>query len=96
MSEKDIEKRVCDYAKTRGFLVYKFTSPARAAVPDRLLIYKGTTFFIEFKAEGKAPTPSQLREHSRLREHGIAVFVVDNVVDGKNIIDDLLKFNDPE
>ena len=36
MLEKQIEAKVCEYAKTKGVLVYKFTSPARAAVPDRL------------------------------------------------------------
>ena len=38
MLEKQIEAKVCDYAKTKNVLVYKFTSPARAAVPDRLFI----------------------------------------------------------
>ena len=38
MLEKQIERKVCDYAKNKGLLAYKFTSPARAAVPDRLFI----------------------------------------------------------
>ena len=38
MLEKQIESKVCDYAKSKGVLAYKFTSPARAAVPDRLFI----------------------------------------------------------
>ena len=38
MLEKQIEERVGTYAKEQGFLVYKFTSPQRAAVPDRLYI----------------------------------------------------------
>ena len=47
--EKDIEAKVCLYARDKGMLTYKFTSPARAAVPDRMFIYKGRVFFIEFK-----------------------------------------------
>lgn len=88
MLEKQIEAVVCEYAKVRGLLVYKFTSPARAAVPDRLLVCPdGRVFFIEFKREGQKPTPAQEREHDRLRRHRINVFVVDNVDSGKIIID---------
>ena len=88
MLEKDIEKRVYTYAKQKGFDHWKFTSPARAAVPDRLFIFNhGVVFFIEFKAAGKKPTPAQVREITRIRERGVAVFVVDNVDDGKHIMD---------
>ena len=88
MLEKQIEQKVCDYAKDRGLLVYKFTSPARAAVPDRMFVApSGKVFFIEFKASGKKPTVPQTREHQRLRDHGVFVFVVDNVDDGKGVID---------
>lgn len=88
MLEKQIEKKVCDHAKTRGMLVYKFTSPNRASVPDRLFVTpEGTTFFIEFKAAGKKPTEAQAREHQRLRNHKVEVFVVDDVEDGKLLID---------
>lgn len=88
MLEKDIESKVCDHAKTRGMLVYKFTSPNRASVPDRLFVTPdGTTFFIEFKAAGKKPTEAQAREHQRLRNHKVEVFVVDDVENGKLLID---------
>lgn len=88
MLEKTIEQKVCDHAKAQGFLVYKFTSPNRAAVPDRLFVHPaGRCFFIEFKATGKKPTPAQEREHLRLRGHKIEVFVVDTVAGGKLVID---------
>jgi len=91
MLERDIEAKVCDYAKQRGLLVYKFTSPARAAVPDRMFIMpNGVIFFIEFKREGAKATAPQKREHERLRGHGVAVYVVDNVPEGKGIIDLLM------
>lgn len=91
MLEAQIEKRVCDYAKDKGLLVYKFTSPNRSSVPDRLMITpKGSAFFIEFKREGQKPTPSQEREHTKLRGHNIAVFVVDNVDQGKQLIEQVL------
>lgn len=88
MLESEIEKKVCDYAKERGFLVYKFTSPNRAAVPDRLFIKQtGALFFCEFKRGGAKPTAPQEREHTRLRDHNVRVFVVDSVEQGKLIID---------
>lgn len=87
MLEKQIEAKVCDYAKVKGMMVYKFTSPARAAVPDRMFIRNGRVFFIEFKREGQKPTPAQEREHNRLRQQAINVFVVDNVEAGKECID---------
>ena len=88
MLERDIERKVCDYAKEKGFLVYKFTSPNRAAVPDRMFVHpNGRIFFTEFKASGKKPTPAQEREHTRLKGHNVQVFVVDNVEAGRLVID---------
>jgi hypothetical protein len=88
MIEKQIEAKVCDYARERGLLVYKFTSPARAAVPDRLFVLpNGRMFFCEFKREGQKPTPAQEREHHRLRQHKVSVWVIDNVIDGKEMVD---------
>ncbi len=93
MLEKHIEAKVCDYAKQRGLLVYKFTSPARAAVPDRLFILpSGRMFFCEFKREGQKPTPPQEREHKRLRQHKVSVFVIDNVDDGLRTVDTMLEW----
>jgi hypothetical protein len=92
MLEKHIEAKVCDYAKQRGLLVYKFTSPARAAVPDRLFILPGgRMFFCEFKREGQKPTPPQEREHKRLRQHKVSVWVIDNVDAGLRMIDEMLE-----
>ena len=94
MLEKIIESKVCQYATTKGLLVYKFTSPARAAVPDRLMILPGgTCFFVEFKRSGLEPTPSQEREHIRLRKQGVPVYVIDNVETGKILIDSLVERN---
>lgn len=92
MLEKHIEAKVCDYAKQRGLLVYKFTSPARAAVPDRLFILPGgRMFFCEFKRGGQKPTIPQEREHKRLRAYDVPVFVIDNVDDGLRMVDTMLE-----
>jgi hypothetical protein len=88
MLEKIIEAKVNAYAQSKGILVYKFTSPARRAVPDRIYITpKGTVVFVEFKRAGQKPTPPQEREHHRLRTQNVMVFVIDNVDEGKAMVD---------
>lgn len=88
MLEKEIEERVCEYAKKNGVLAYKFNSMNRASVPDRLFIdTTGYMWFCEFKRRGQTPTPAQTREHVRLQNSNVTVFVIDNVVDGKLMID---------
>ncbi len=88
MLERDIEKAVCRYAQTKGMLQYKFSSPARAGVPDRLFItHRGVVWFAEFKRQGERATPRQEREHDRMRKQGVTVVVVDNVDSGKMIVD---------
>jgi len=96
MLEKQIEAKVCDYAKERGLLVYKFTSPARAAVPDRMFVLpSGKIFFCEFKRGGQKPTAAQEREHHRLRQHKIVVYVIDNVLAGLRMVDDMIEYANP-
>ncbi len=87
MLEKQIEQAVCTYAKSKGFLAYKFTSPARRSVPDRLFLGpNGVCFFIEFKARGNLPTSAQEREIFRIRRMGHRVYIIDNVEEGKQAI----------
>lgn len=86
--EKDIEKAVCDHAKSLGCLCYKFTSPSKRSVPDREFILpdgKGV-FFIEFKRKGAKPTTGQQVEIDKIRAKGIQVFVIDNKLDGKELV----------
>lgn len=90
--EKAIEGAVCDHAKQLGCLVYKFTSPSRRSVPDRLFILpdnKGV-FFIEFKRLGCEPTKAQAIEIAKIRAKGTRVFVIDNKDAGRALILDML------
>lgn len=101
MLEKKIEQKGHEYAREQGILHLKFTSPARAAVPDRLLLAPIPEFlrsllaqyvrFVEYKRTGEKPTPAQIREHTRLREMGFQVDVVDNVSDAKRVIGEMAK-----
>lgn len=85
--ERDIENRVCAYAKRKGCWVRKFTSPNNRGVPDRLFIYKRRVFFIEFKRKGRKPTALQTKTIEEMKSHGAEVYVIDNVQAGKELID---------
>jgi hypothetical protein len=85
--EADIEGPVVTYAKKRGFYAAKFTSPSNRSRPDRLFVRGPFAFFIEFKAPGETATPSQQKEHEKIRKHSGLVFVIDNVERGKEVID---------
>ena len=91
MKESDTEKKVGEYVKSKGGLFYKFTSPARRAVPDRLIVLPGVApFFVEFKATGEEATPAQKREHLRLSDRGAHIFVVDSVEDGQAVVNAMI------
>jgi hypothetical protein len=80
MRESDIEAYLVARIKAQGGHAYKFTSPARRSVPDRLIVWPGGRIcFVECKAPGQRPTPAQAREHDRLRALGCIVHVVDSV-----------------
>ncbi len=89
MLEKDIESAVCSYAtQTYDMLARKYTSPSHRSVPDRLFLGHGDHhFFIEFKKESGKLTPGQEREIEKLKKRGHRVYVVDDIEEGKRIVD---------
>jgi hypothetical protein len=87
VTEKKVEGNHRDRVKADGGISYKFVSPARRSVPDRLdlrpippehreLVARYVRF-TEAKKPGEKPTASQLREHEFLRSLGFTVDVVD-------------------
>mgnify|MGYP001565347730 FL=1 len=100
LKESDIEREVCLYAKHNEMGAYKFTSPMRAAVPDRILLSEIPEHlrdviaryirFIEFKRPGEKPTAAQTREHLRLRAMGFTVEVIDDIAEGECVVDEML------
>jgi len=88
MTESQIERAACTYAKSLGMLAYKFTSPGRSGVPDRLLITNnGRVFFIEFKCATGKLSALQHNEHRIMRMHGAAVYTVYDFNQAKDLID---------
>ena len=88
MNEAQIERKVCDLAKKRGWLPYKFASPSNRGVPDRIFLRDGVCLFVEFKAPGKKPTKLQANVHDKLREKLFAVWVIDSVAAGEVMLNE--------
>lgn len=90
MRESKIERAVCAYAKKKGMEVYKFVSPGRSGVPDRIFIHHGSILFIEFKAPGQKPRPLQQHEIDKLVKHNMMTAVVDDEQKGIDLVNWLL------
>ena len=88
-SEKQIEKYLVGQVriKLKG-TAYKFTSPGRRAVPDRICAVPGYCFFVECKATGKHLTEAQERERDRLTNLNQWVYQVNS----KSKIDSIITF----
>ena len=77
--ESLIEKHLVTEVKKAGGVAFKFVSPGRRSVPDRIVLLPGGRLvFVECKAPGKPPRSDQLREHERLRALGFTVVVLDS------------------
>jgi hypothetical protein len=83
MRESLIERKVSEYAKSQGWLTYKFTSPSNRGVPDRIYLKEGDCFFIEFKAPDKQPTKLQKKVIKRIEDQDFYVYVIDSVENGR-------------
>ncbi|WP_249188873.1 hypothetical protein [Burkholderia dolosa] len=79
MLEKTVEAYLVERVRAAGGDAYKFTSPQRRSVPDRIVVFPpGRLYFVELKRPGNKPTKPQLREHDRLRALGCDVRVIDS------------------
>ena len=62
MREKEIEKHFCWAVERLGGRTYKFTSPGRKGVADRIAcLPDGTTWFVELKKKGGRLAPLQTK-----------------------------------
>lgn len=79
MREKEVEQKFGQAVKKAGGRALKFTSPALAGVPDRLILMPGgRAAFAEIKAPGKKPRPLQQRRIQQLAELGFTTYVIDH------------------
>lgn len=87
MLESVIERHLMRRMRVIGGEAYKWVSPARVGVPDRICMFPcGKVVFVELKAPGKVPTVRQEREHRRLRELNQTVEVLDTLTSVNRMI----------
>lgn len=76
--EADIQAECVDYARRKGCYARKFSSPSNRSVPDYIFLWKGKTWYVEFKRPGKEPTEAQWNEIAKIIIAGGRVDVIDN------------------
>jgi len=87
--EAFIERTVCDYAKQKNCLSFKFNSASQRGVPDRIFIATKGVFFVEFKRKGFKPTPLQAHVFSKFKEQNQQVYIIDDIETGKSFVDEI-------
>ena len=84
MLEKTVEAALVKRVKELGGIAYKWTSPGRTGVPDRIvMIPGGKIIFVELKSPTGKLTVRQEREHDTIRSLGFEVIVINNVEDAR-------------
>lgn len=75
--ENKVEQLLINGVKELGGMTFKFISPGRAGVPDRIVILPGgTVHFVELKAEDGTVSRQQERRISQLRHLGVTALVL--------------------
>lgn len=77
MKESTIERKFVRACRERGAMSYKFVSPSHRGVPDRIVVTAdGRIVFVELKTPRGSLSGLQKYEIARLRDRGVAVWVV--------------------
>ena len=91
MTEKQIERRLCEMARKRGGLSYKFKSPNSPGVPDRIIITPGGgVWFVELKTAAGRMTSIQKWQKSELEKRGANVRVIRGWDAAKEFIEEVM------
>lgn len=84
--EMNIENYFAAQVKKAGGLHRKLVTPGRRHAADRLVVWRGVVEFVELKRPRAKPRKGQLREHARLRDYNINVWVIDSRQEVDNYI----------
>ena len=80
MREKEIEKKLVDGIKRLGGCAYKWVSPGRDGVPDRIVVLPGgIIWFVELKTDTGRLSPRQQFQLNFLNSLGFNTTVVRGV-----------------
>ena len=81
MTESQIEKKVCQFAKDNGISTLKLSGPNDRGKADRMFMRKGKVMFMELKAEGKKPTALQQRFLKQRTDDGFLAMWTDDYIE---------------
>lgn len=70
LRERDIAAYLTKRVTEIGGLYRKLSYEGRSDAPDYLIMVGGAHFFIETKAPGEKPRPSQIREFTKMFDYG--------------------------
>ena len=87
IDERDVERYLVKECEKRGWLCWKFVSPGRRGVPDRIVIRHGGVAFVEVKRKGGRVSPLQIRRIEEL----IRLLIPARVVETKGEIDEMIR-----
>lgn len=89
--ESAIEDSVTMYAASKEVVSLKLNVRGNNGWPDRIYLFGGKCWFVEFKRKGEHPRALQEHVHSKLRNAGAVVHVIDDIQQGKELIDELTR-----
>lgn len=78
-----VQNPVTAYARSRGWYARRMTYLDRRGCPDTWFFKDAVVKIVEFKKAGGKVQAHQIRRHEELRDAGMAVYVIDNVEDGR-------------
>lgn len=96
MTEKRLEEKLVQATRNRGGIAYKFTSPGRVGVPDRLVILPGDKKngykigFVEVKKPGEGKLrKTQEKQLKKLTALKCKCYVLDDPNNIQNILNNI-------
>lgn len=93
--ESDVEKYLIKRIKQLKGEIRKVSWIGRSHAPDRVVFFKGV-WFVELKRPRATARAGQIREHSRMRQHGAAVFVINTIEQVDEFINEICSQRIPE
>lgn len=96
ISEKYLERKICEHAKKTGWLNRKLSWIGRHGAPDRFFAKDGRIVLMELKRPGGRPTDNQTKEIGLLLGAGVEVHLVDDIDVGIGILDRRPNYRDDD
>ena len=89
MTEKQLEEKCCEYARSLGIVAVKLENVGMVGIPDRMFISEGgNTIFVEFKSPSRKGVISPEQKYW-LEFLGDAGHVIDDFKEFKKLIDNV-------